>query len=362
MMTADNTARAACRRAAGGLAVAAALLAGGCVQLETRIRLHEDGSATVTERVAVLRPLLEMEAGVTNLTGATFAQLLGRARAAERAAAMGKGVALASYEVTDGRAGSRVATAVYRAADITQMTYLTPFLMRGQRIGALRIHVEPQYANTWNQRAGVLFVRFVSQDRPWAPGEGSVVSQLVFGASSPLGRQAYRDLAPAFRDMMRGFKFRIVFESYGPIIGVGPASNASSFARPMEVDVVNWSYDAESGGRTGAHPLDGEEAMADLVKLTWAPPRENEHWTQGEHVRVGRYLGPSVGQTWFNAVIRPSRPYFDKYFAGKDLVLGEDRKDAPAPRKPARFEEIGERGQDRNVVKNADDGNAATGE
>ena len=42
------------------LLASAALALGGCVQLDTVIRLHEDGSATVTERLGFSRRLLDM--------------------------------------------------------------------------------------------------------------------------------------------------------------------------------------------------------------------------------------------------------------------------------------------------------------
>ena len=81
------------------MGMTALLLASGCLQLETRIKLHEDGSATVTERLEILPALLEMEAGATSLTGMTFERLLSRERAQERVKEMGKGVTLVSHDV-----------------------------------------------------------------------------------------------------------------------------------------------------------------------------------------------------------------------------------------------------------------------
>ena len=70
------------------------------------------------------------------------------------------------------------------------------------------------------------------------------------------------------------------------------------------------------------------------MKLLWAKPKDPWSW------RESAFVGPRIGRNYFNAVIRPSRHYFKKYFEGKELNLGGK----PAVKRMARFEDIGEGG------------------
>jgi hypothetical protein len=317
------------------LAVAAAFLS-GCVQLETRIRLNEAGGATVTERLEILPALLEMEAGATNLTGMTFERLLSRERALERATDMGKGVTLVSHNVHTTDSGSREAVAVYQAADITTLTYMSPFFGKGMKQGKFHFSIEPQYADQWRQVAGILMLRADYIDSPLKPDEGPAIRALGLTNETPLLRQAYRDVAPAFRDLLGGFKIRVAFENYGEILGIGGAGDVARLRRPNTANMVNYAYGGGKSGEGGTHPLDDEEVMVDLLKLRIAGEGERYHCQ-----RIGEFLGKYSGRQGFTAAIRPSRPLFDKYFAGKELKFGM-RGLTPAGTRKADFAEIGE--------------------
>jgi hypothetical protein len=245
---------------------------------------------------------------------------------------MGRGVKLVSHEARAGKAGSRVAVSAYRVPDLTQLVYASPFVMRGKRIGAMKVRIQPQYANTWSQRAGILFLRFEQKDLGARGAKSNVLAKLTRSKESPFVRQQYRDIAPAFRDMLKGFKLRVTFESYGPILGTGGHAVHQGFSQPKAVDIIHYRYGGETGGRTGSHPLDEEEVMVDLIKMHWAHPSDSRS------ERKGAFLGRRIGRNYFNAVIRPSRHYFKKYFEGKKLNFGGK----PARIRPARFEEIGE--------------------
>jgi hypothetical protein len=316
------------------LPILSALLLSGCLQLETRIKLNEDGSAVVTERLKILRPLHEIEAGMGDGLETTLETMLSRERAQERAGAMGTGVTLADYRVESGLDGSRQALAVYDVEDLTDLTYVSPFLMRGEHMAAMKISIQPQFHDSWSQVAGILYLKFDHAETPAEPS--ARLKKLTTLEESPLVRQGYRDIAPIFRDLLRGFKVRVIFENYGEILGTGwHASHLFRFERPTEVDIINYSYGGETGGKTGTHPLDDEEVVADLLKLLLAQP--NDPWCR----RRGAFLGKHMGRPWFRAVIRPSRPLFDKYFEGKELSFKRRGK------RMAEFEEIGETPENR---------------
>ena len=314
------------------LCTAVLLLASGCIELETRIKLNRDGSVVVTERFRILRPLREIEAGAGKDVATTFEKLLSRERAMERAKEMGKGAVLTSHVVRDAHAGSREAVTVYTVPQFTDLTYCSPFFQRGDRQGKLRVAIHPQYKNSWNQVAGILFLHFDHRDLKGEKSE--LFKELTRTSESPVIRQGYRDIAPIFRDAMKGLKIRIIFENYGQILGTGGmAKHLFPYKRPKQVNIINYAYGDETGGRTGTHPLDEEEVATDLVKLLLGHPDDRHS------PRPGQFLGKRTGRSSFRAVIRPSEFYFDKYFKGKDLHFGGSRGT-----KKASFADIGDKG------------------
>jgi hypothetical protein len=103
--------------------------------------------------------------------------------------------------------------------------------------------------------------------------------------------------------------------------------------RSAEVDLLNVS---------DAGFFDGENRMLDLARLSFAGPRLLAD-------RGGAMFEPfvfSVGNGWSSGYdgiwLPPSKPLFDKHFAGKTLewIVGDNQRKET----PARFEDIGWRG------------------
>ncbi len=95
-----------------------------CMQLDTHVKLHEDGSATVTEKLRFSRRLLDLsgkEGSEQDLAG-----LLAKEAALERVKGMGKGAVLVSHEVKDVEGGAREAVAVYKIDDLNELIYVSP--------------------------------------------------------------------------------------------------------------------------------------------------------------------------------------------------------------------------------------------
>src|SRR5262245_19138608 len=108
------------------LIVLFSVLLSGCFELETRIRLNPDGSATVTERLNLSERLLDL--GDAPGTNQSVAQLLTKEAVEARMKHMGKGIRLASHETRDGSHGSRESIAVFEIADANEFCYASPFL------------------------------------------------------------------------------------------------------------------------------------------------------------------------------------------------------------------------------------------
>jgi hypothetical protein len=97
----------------------------GCFEIETKIEVHEDGSATITERVRFSQKLLDLDR--TRTDGPSMASLLSREAVEERMKRMGEGIRLESHEVRDADGASRESAAVFRIDDVGKFRYVSPF-------------------------------------------------------------------------------------------------------------------------------------------------------------------------------------------------------------------------------------------
>ncbi|MFO7898187.1 MAG: hypothetical protein R6V58_03900 [Planctomycetota bacterium] len=108
-----------------GLAALLAALS-GCLQIDTHIKLYEDGSATVTEKLRFSKRLLDLEA--KQAADLRLSSLLTRKAALDRMKHMGKGIELVSHKIHDVEKGARESLAVFRIADLNDFRYVSPFL------------------------------------------------------------------------------------------------------------------------------------------------------------------------------------------------------------------------------------------
>ena len=298
----------------------------GCLQLETHIALHEDGSGTITERLNFSRKLLDLadNAG-PELKLESF---LSRERAQERLKLMGKDVRLASHEVRDGEMASRESVAVFEIPNLADFTYVSPYVPREAQTQApkLKTAIYPIMGDggSWEFLAGWLGVEF----RPEYTGKSIAATNLP--SRSPLASQKYRDLRPVFQDLMEGLEIKVSFESYAPILsafrGIGWRDGN---ARTRRVDLIDFapSRDLDSYG----YPLmENEEVMVDFLRWDLNSPwvaNTVREWAQNKTLSALH----GGGGIYF----KPSRPYFQKFFEGKTLQT--HRRGAI----PAKWEEIG---------------------
>ncbi|MCX7805948.1 MAG: hypothetical protein N3A38_12265, partial [Planctomycetota bacterium] len=251
-------------------ALPAILAAAGCMQIETRIRLNEDCSATITERLRFSRMLID-QAGAGE---AEFLRLLGREAALERMKNMGKGMSLVRHELRDAEGGAKESFAEFRIEDINELRYCSPwpfFADYGEN-NVIACRLEPMYKNGssggewW---AGTVRGRFMLLKRPRGAEDGLDPKAPPPKGPAPVEEQIYRELGPVFRDILKDFRVRLTFESYCPLLPLGGSPGIRNLrAKTMEADIIDFSD--ENLDNWGGRFLENEEIMLELARLKLA--------------------------------------------------------------------------------------------
>jgi hypothetical protein len=306
----------------------AAVLAGtaGCLQIDTKVRLSPDGSATVTERLNFSRRLLDLARQEKAEQG--LETLLSRKAALRRIRYMGKGVTLVSHKIRDGERGSKESVTVYRAEDFTQLTYVSPFLARGGALYGLKFGLSPyfkyRYTGEW---PGALIVSCRPVDlRPKTKGKTMPPDFQLPKGASPRDLQVYRELVPVFGDMLQEFKIRLRLETY---CNIGNTAGIVHRHRSSGVDYADLiDFDHRHFDKYGYNILENEEIMVEILR--WhlqnrkGSPQHAPFLTSHLKGQTGNTTLPVFHQGWGGGVrIRPSRDMFNRYFEGKTLDYGK---------------------------------------
>ncbi len=288
------------------LAALLAFCATGCLQIETHVKLHEDGSATITERVQFSKRLLEFHE--KRQPDLNLASLLEKPAVLERMQHMGTGIELVSTAIRDGEKGARECVSVFKIPQIDNFIYVSPFFGKadyGKEKGMV-CKVHPLYSDSWTGiRGGYMQARFQSA--------GKRAKEGAYKGISPADRQLYHRLKPMFEDMLRDFQLKFVFECYAPVIvhRAGQRDRGTRTQRAYLIDVSGENLDSR-----GTRFIANKEAMADLLLM----------WINGPHVKAGCGYGSTsqlfrFGSGGCGIMFRPSKHYFQKFFAGKTLQL-----------------------------------------
>lgn len=283
----------------------------GCLQIDTRVKLHENGSATITERVRFSKRLLEF--GSKEQPDLNIASLLEKPVVLERMKHMGKGITLVSHKVRDAEKGSRECLSVFRIPAVENFRYVSPYIGKADyaKQKGLACKIYPLLSNSWTgRRAGYMEIDFVSASKGQRGG--------TYKGISPADRQVFRRLKPLFQDMLRDFELKLVFESYAPVV-VHRAGQRNRGTRTHEAHLIHVS--GENLDRYGARFIDNEEAMADLLQVAINGPHVRANCGFGSTSQLFRFENGGCG-----IMFRPSKDHFDKYFAGKTLNFGKGVK------------------------------------
>ena len=313
----------------------------GCLQVETVIRVNEDGTATVTERVRFSRRLLDL-AGEKQ---ADLLKLLSRDAALDRMKQMGEGVRLASHELRDADGASKESLAVFQVADLNKFRYVSPWLayLDYPDNSVVACKVEPLYKSRPYRegRAGEISVSFEFVKKPKAEEKPPEDAPPPKGPP-PLDLQVYRELGPVFRDMLKDFQLKLTFESFSPVhSGLGVRNER---AGATSIDLIHFT-DADMD-KWGALFLENEELMLDLVRWEVGSADIVDHVRDYANNLTLPVFTPrgSRHMWWFGGTyvtFAPSRALFDRYFVGKKLDFNEWQPAPPEKHVPATWELIG---------------------
>ncbi|MEX0717444.1 MAG: hypothetical protein WD066_12695 [Planctomycetaceae bacterium] len=330
--------RSTARRASGratGLSLALCLCAAGCFEIDAHVEIHEDGSATITERVQFSQRLLDLDR--TRTEGIDIASLLSKESVEARMKNMGEGIRLVSHEVRDAERASRESIAVFEIDDVGKFRYVSPFFAVSEyaRHGTIEAEFYASYGSTrwgppwWDDRSGEMFLRFRHGGRSRERAEDEPPPR----PPTPRELQVYRDLQPVFRDMADGMRLKFTVEAYGPVRVRGGIRDSRT--RTHKFDLIDFSW--QHLDQYGYEFLANEEIMLELLQgeLGGGNLVENikEHRTNAT-VPVFHPTGTS------EISFQPSRALFDKHFAGKKISI---RRGRDLVEEPARWEEIGYR-------------------
>jgi hypothetical protein len=323
------------------VALSALLLAllAGCLQIDTHVQLNEDGSATITEKVRFSRRLLDL--GDSQQGQPKLSDLLKKDAVLERMKHMGKGITLKSHKVAPAARGSLESTAVFHIPDLNNLRYVSPYPSYADyaKHNVVRFRCVPLYkSHGYVGNAGQMEVTILPAKGGKKTGKPDPARQ-----PPPSKNQVYRELAPVFRDMVRGLKLRLVFESYAPIARTG-FGHRNARAGAKRVDIINVTD--EDLDSHGSKIFENEEVMLDLLRWQLGS-RDIVAHTQnfaGNHTLPVYLPWGSPFQRWRGSngiFFRPSRQLFDRHFKGRKLDYARWRASPPEKHVPAKFDSIG---------------------
>ena len=312
-----------------GLALGALLLllAAGCLQIETRVKVNEDGSAVITERVQFSRQLLDLAGDKKP----ELLRLLSREGVLERMKQMGQGLALARHEFRDA-GGAKESWAEFTVDDVNKFQYVSPWLAYGDYPENSVVKCEydsglHRTSKTCRNDGRELSAREESTGSSPA-AEGRAGSAGPDAPGPPGVSRPGPDYAGYVERSSPEVLLRVVCARP---LRVGRSRRESGATVVDLLDISDANMD-----KWGGAFLENEEVMLELAQLQFEGPNVVQN-VQGywSNETLPVFFPAGSPSMWYSGgphiCFAPSRQLFDKHFAGKKLDprgMAEVRREA----------------------------------
>jgi len=315
----------------GVLLATATTMLSGCLQLDVHVKLNDDGSATITEKLSFSRRLLDQEVGADKKE---LRSLLDKETALKRMQHMGRGTTLVSHDLQEAPQGGLQAVAVYKIPDINDFRFVPPHLAlpaHPQRY--FRISVEPCYSQRWASpdKPGMMAAHFSVTDAP-RQKEAAPAKPLT-----PLELQQLRELQPLFRDLIKGFRVKFCFEAYNPLHCGSPQYPGIVVDRETKIHSPCWwfiDFSDQNLDSLGNNILDNEEILLEILRGDFAGPNimaqvgcRDYSFAHLHDSKVPLFYPDGMSWLVCRRTFEPSKFHFKKYFDGKPVSQGGNVKE-----------------------------------
>jgi len=304
----------------GLLITCLAIVSAGCLQIEVTVQMHEDGGATVTERVRFSKRLRELDAG--NPPEKQLVALLERRVAEQRAKQMGKGTTLVSHKVAELQDGACESTAVYKIPDIEDLRLINPYLHDAPPGRTMRLSFSPIYRRVHSyHRVGELMMYLVPAEKPKRRRRPKNPPPPP-PPPTPAELQVLRELRPVFADLMEGLELKLRLIATKPI-SLGAIRNRQSASKTITL----FSFTDKDLDAYGRKFIRNEELMLSVLRFRMHAANIVSH-SQGfpNNLTVPVFRG-SRPYASGRFRIKPTKALFKKYYAGRPKSQGGDMPD-----------------------------------
>jgi hypothetical protein len=312
-----------------GFAFCVAILLPGCMQVTVHVKLNEDGSATVTEKIAFTEQLLDLAA--SDPAAANFSKSLSKEAALERLKMMGEGAQLASHTLGETIVRGTLfkeSITVYTLPNIANLR-LVPFFRDMSAASkdpksCLKFILEPVYDGEQGKIPGMMLLKW-----QWSDGGNSPTSP-PRPSLTPKQKQDLRTLLPLYRELLKDACFKLEVESYNTLfvfkhgLWMRYVTDRRTRAPSPVFELFNFSGDNENLFHEALRS--DEEAMIAILRCDWEGPAIFPLFydrTRDNPFRINERLPlcyKSIGETPYTGLMfNPSPFHYKKHFEGRQF-------------------------------------------
>ncbi len=305
-------------------------LSAGCMQLQVHVKLNEDGSARITERICFSRRLLDRQ--LTASKADSLALCLSRKNALARAKDMGSSVKLVEHKIIEKDDGSQESLAVFQAPDMNGVKIQAPFLgMKGHTKGHLVCVVEPCYRtrHASPDQPGWMAVHFHTRGFPKQSSKR--MAALPPEGPTPKELQRFREFLPAMAEMLKGFHVKLTFEAYNNLLSSYRYGDKWVTQRGTGIPTGTYTLldlSDKNLDRWGRPLFESEEALVEVMKGNFGGEHLKAQLGNMVLSRTSAFLYPE-GMTYrsWRRAFKPSALHYKMYFDGRPISQGGNQKD-----------------------------------